>query len=239
MKKFLVLLTAAAICATGHTQSLNSLLRGAANDVVRNVAAPKATAAASATPAASGGSMEGNATQAAAPAATGQQFDPSCGKWAKTKPFPAVGERPASFQPASLWPDDTVCPYKYLSELKFTKAAEQNTAFRQASRVPCNDCEGGYSFDAWAAHFMFKSGDYEKQLNAKLVTMKLGETLEWKGRKFTGAIEATGEHPIAGNACKQYHWTLKEGKKVVAEKEGMLCNVKGQYMAEARWVTFA
>lgn len=114
------------------------------------------------------------------------------------------------------------------------QARAQKKAFVDASKVRCSDCEGGYSYDAWAHFFVVKGGDYSKKFSEMLIALKPGQGLKWKGSRFNGVVQATGEHPIGPYPCRQYHWTLKDGSKVAAEREGLYCEFKGDYAATAR-----
>lgn len=176
-----------------------------------------------------------------APAAPGAQraaetsAAPGCRKL-KGNVLPPVGERPADFKPEVLWPEETQCSYYKFADLKFDAAREMKKKFENASKVPCSDCEGGYSFDAWAHFSMGKGGISKEKFEAMLVALKPGQHIDWKGAKFQGQVLLSGEQPVAGFPCKQFHWTLKDKSgNQVAEREGMYCEYKEEYSTTAKW----
>lgn len=146
----------------------------------------------------------------------------------------AIGERPESFQPASLWPEAS-CPVYYFGDLKFEKARAAKTAFREASKIRCTGCEGGYAFDAWGGQEFVKNGVPAKQTPNILIELKHGEYIGWKGNKYHVTITATGSHPVGPVPCKQYHYVLKDGKTVVAEYDGMYCEYTRPYISKPEW----
>ncbi|MDD2768616.1 MAG: hypothetical protein PHT19_07765 [Methylococcus sp.] len=231
MKKVLFAL-AADIAVTSVAQAdfpLESLVRGAASEVVRSVVsdAPQQRGGEPAT---------GTVPAAPASAASTSSSAPKAGCFkTRAKPLPPLGPRPDSYAPEILWPEDTGCDYYKFSDLKFDKGKAQKKAFEDASKVACSDCEGGYSFDAWAHFFLIKGGNSYEKFTPMLIALKPGQSLSWKGARYSGTVQATGEHPIGPYPCRQYHWTLKSGKNVVAEREGLYCEVKGEYAASATW----
>jgi hypothetical protein len=169
------------------------------------------------------------------PAAKGAaQAQPGCSV-SRATPLPAVGPRPETYQPAILWPEDTGCDVYAVSELNFAKAVAEKQAFEQASKLRCNDCEGGYAFDAWGQNYLIKGGNYPEKFREMLLKLSLGKGLSWKGRRYQGLVVATGQHSIGSMPCRQYHWTLRDGAVTVAEREGLLCQYKGQYEAAPTW----
>lgn len=170
---------------------------------------------------------------AAAPAPVAKAA-PGCPK-SRATALPSVGTRPADFKPEILWPAESSCPAYAFSDFKFDAAKEQRQKFVDASAVSCSDCEGGKDYEAWANHYV-TSGD-SKKFEEKLLALKTGEHVTWKGKKFSGDIVLTGSAPVGGFPCKQFHWTLKDNKSgaVAAEREGMYCEYKGEYSASASW----
>lgn len=207
---------------------LESLIRGAANEVVRSVANDS--------PQRSGGTAAAGTAQAAPSSASSSRTAPKAGcPRTRATPLPPLGPRPASYEPAVLWPEESACDYYKFSDLKFDVARAQKKAFEDASKVPCSDCEGGYSFDAWAHFFLVKGGNSHEKFTPMLIALEPGQSLSWKGARYSGTVQATGDHPIGPYPCRQYHWTLKSGKEIVAEREGLYCEVKGEYAASASW----
>lgn len=173
--------------------------------------------------------------KAATRAATKAAPKPGCPQ-SRAKPLPALGARPDDYQPAILWPEDTGCDYYQFSDLKFDAARDAKKAFANASKVPCSDCEGGFGYDSQAHFVLVKGGDYSNKFTEMLIALKPGQSLSWKGQKYNGEITATGAHPIGSYPCRQFHWILKDSKKtIVAEREGLYCEVKGEYAASAKW----
>jgi len=154
----------------------------------------------------------------------------------RAMPLPPLGERPDDYPPEILWPEDSGCDYYKFADLKFDAAREAKKAFVDASKVPCKDCEGGFGYDSQAHFVLVKGGDYANKFTTMLVALKPGQSLSWKGKQFNGELKATGAYPIGSYPCRQFHWTLKDSKKtVVAEREGLYCEVKGEYAASAKW----
>ena len=153
----------------------------------------------------------------------------------RAKPLDPVGSRPPSYAPATLWPEDTGCDYYSFSDLKFDAARTQKANFEEASKVPCSSCQGGYSYDAWAQPFAAKGGDYFQKLQEILLALKIGQNISWKGKRYGGTIEATGDHPIGSCPCRQFHWKLKQGEGVVAERYSLYCQYKAEYTSKVYW----
>lgn len=214
----------------------NAAARAAVNAVEKAAETPKTETEAHApsASAAASASTSANATLAAtaAPAAAAA---PGCRKL-KGKVLPPVGPRPADFRPEVLWPEETTCSYYKFADLKFDAARAQKKQFEDASKVRCSDCEGGYSFEAWAHFMMGKGGISKDKFEEMLVALKPGQTIAWKGKQFVGEVGLTGEQPVAGTPCKQFHWLLKDKTgKLVAEREGMYCQYTGDYSTVAKW----
>jgi|GEM_PF-1313482 len=218
-----------------HAQWLDTLknaaARAAVNAAEKAVETPKAQpeARAPSAPAASADAA------AAAPALAQAAPAPGCRKL-KGKVLPPVGPRPADFKPEVLWPEETSCSYYKFADLKFDAARAQKKQFEDASKVRCGDCEGGYSYEAWAHFMMGKGGISKDKFEEMLVALKPGQTIAWKGKQFVGEVDLAGEQPIGGTACKQFHWLLKDkAGKLVAEREGMYCQYAGDYSTVAKW----
>lgn len=234
MKTLLFALGICIVPAMACADSLfDSIIKGAATEAARSVigGASQQPAGDGVSVPATGATGAVTSTATTAPAAAQK---PGCLRTRAT-PLPPLGPRPDSYAPAILWPEDTGCDYYKFSDLKFEQARAQKKAFVDASKVRCSDCEGGYSYDAWAHFFLVKGGDYSKKFSEMLIALKPGQSLKWKGSRFNGVVQATGEHPIGPYPCRQYHWTLKDGSKVVAERDGLYCEFKGDYAATARW----
>jgi hypothetical protein len=111
---------------------------------------------------------------------------------------------------------------RYPSDLDFSPELEADKkAFVEFSKVKCGDCEGGYSFDAWAQQMIRLDGSY-KAWEKKLGGLALNETIAWKGSQSTGAITVVSEEPVNGWPCKQLKWALKKGQ-ASAERPGLIC----------------
>lgn len=255
-----LLCTAAAsttIAASAHAQFMDMLKNAVGNATAHAVASAAGNAAGKATTEAlSGGGGKGQnnpqnnasstpqsqpvsqpaapvVTQAvSAPAATNAR--PGCPRTRAT-PLAPIGPRPDTYQPEILWPEEPACGAFRFADLKFDAARAQLRAFTDASAVPCNDCEGGKAYDAWARHHL-PGGDYDNKFNQMLVALKPGETFKWKGARYSGTIALTGEHPIGEVPCKQFHWTLRDkANNIAAERAGLYCQWKGDYSASAKW----
>ncbi|UGQ47084.1 hypothetical protein [Massilia endophytica] len=169
-----------------------------------------------------------------AQAAAKPALKPGCEK-VYGKPLAPLGERPESF-PEILWPENSGCDVAKFADYKFEAAKKKKQEFVNASAVSCSDCEGGKAYDAWAQHAIGKSGVSSDKFTEMLVALKPGESIKWKGSKFSGTIVLSGEQAIGSFPCKQFHWTLKDkANKVAAEREGLYCEWQGGYSASAKW----
>ena len=146
-----------------------------------------------------------------------------------------LGPKPDSFEPAGLWPENTQCPVGSFRDFEFKRAQEAKTAFREASKIRCNDCEGGYYFDAWGGRSLIKKGDYTVEFPKLLASLKRGESVGWKGNKYHVSITNIGDHPIGDTPCKQFHYVLKDAGKTVSEYDGMYCEYTRPYISKPSW----
>lgn len=155
---------------------------------------------------------------------------------AQPAPYAEAAEAPQTSGPAP-WPVNVGAKsVKYPSNLKFSPELEaQKKAFVEFSKVSCNDCEGGYSYDAWVRHFVRLDGSYgawEKKVGA----LALGESITWKGSQSMGSITVVSEEPVNGWPCKQLKWELKKAQSK-AERPGLFCNGKASsYSGSDSWV---
>lgn len=135
-----------------------------------------------------------------------------------TSAAPSTGPEP--------WPLNVGAPsVKNPMHLKFSDDLEgRKKAFLEFSKVSCNDCEGGYSYDAWAQHFVRLDGSW-KAWEKKLGALAMGETLSWQGSKSKGVITVMDETPVNGWPCKQLRWTLTRAD-AKAERPGLICNAR-------------
>lgn len=204
MSKFTILAAAAAVLslalaspAAAQSGFLKNLARQAAAAAIQNSAQPKTAEAEPTAPAQDGG--EAQPTQYAAAESTPQTSGPA--------PWPInVGARGV----------------KYPSDLDFSPELEsQRKAFLEFSKVSCNDCEGGYSYDAWVRHFVRLDGSY-KAWEKKVGALAMGEAITWKGSRSTGSITVVGEEAVGGWQCKQMKWELKKAQET-AERPGLFC----------------
>ena len=147
-----------------------------------------------------------------------------------------LGPRPDSFEPAGLWPENTQCPVGSFRDFEFKQAREAKYAFREASKIRCHGCEGGYAFDAWGGHSLIKKGsDYSVEFPKLLASLKRGESVSWKGNQYHVSITNIGDHPIGDTPCKQFHYVLKDAGKLVSEYDGMYCEYTRPYISKPTW----
>lgn len=180
--------------AAAQSGFLRSLARQAAAAAVQNAAQPQAQAAPDA------------ASRNEAAPAQDAGGDPA----------------PATSGPAP-WPVNVGARnVKYPSDLDFSPELEaQKKAFVEFGKVRCSDCEGGYSYDAWAQQMISLDGSY-KAWEKKIGGLAMGETLTWKGAASRGSITVVGEEPVNGWTCKQLKWELKK-PQASAERPGLFC----------------
>jgi len=198
--------------AAAQSGFLKSLARQAAAAAVQNAAAPKPSAD-------------------AAPAAEAEgQDNPG-----QSQQYAAAEQAAATSGPAP-WPINVGArAVKYPSDLDFSAELEaEKKAFDEFSKVRCSDCEGGYSYDAWAQQMIRLDGSY-KAWEKKLGGLALGETLSWKGSQSKGLITVVSEEPVNGWPCKQLKWELdKPGAH--AERPGLICYGKeSSYSGSDSW----
>ncbi|MBU1374346.1 MAG: hypothetical protein KKE02_21740 [Alphaproteobacteria bacterium] len=218
MSKFVLLAAAGltlALAGPAAAQSgfLKNLARQAAAAAIQNAAQPRPAAA----PAA-----EAQGVEAEAEAEPSQQY--------------AAAETTAPMSGPAPWPINVGArTVKYPSDLAFSPELEADRkAFVEFSKVKCNDCEGGYSFDAWAQQIVRLDGSY-KAWEKKLGGLALGETISWKGAQSTGTITVVGEEAVGDWPCKQLKWTLKK-PQASAERPGLICYGKaGRYDGAESW----
>lgn len=233
---FLLLALSACVIQPSHAQ-FGDFLKSVAADAARNAAAGQVRNAVTGAVDSAARSItqpNGAAAPAAQPAVAARPaVPPGCGRI--YGPPLAIGERPERYQPASLWPENT-CPVSNHGDLKFEKALAAKRAFVEASKVRCNDCEGGYWPDAWGWRSLVKnSSDYGKDYTALLVALKQGESLKWKGEKYDATVTATGAHPIGDLPCRQFHYELKDKGRLVAEYDSLYCEYVEGYSTKASW----
>ncbi|MBJ7412402.1 MAG: hypothetical protein JHD15_18870 [Phenylobacterium sp.] len=176
-----------------------------------------------------------NAAQPQQPAASAEGEAPG---QADAQPAQDAETAPAAQTPGPApWPVNVGArSVKYPSDLDFSPELEaQKKAFVEFSKVSCNDCEGGYSYDAWVRHFIRLDGSYgawEKKVGG----LALGEAITWKGSASTGSITVVSEEPVNGWSCKQLKWELKKAQSK-AERPGLFCNGKASsYAGSDSWV---
>ena len=236
--RFLLLLGASLACSV-HAQSFGDMLRGAAAQATRSLATAtgeKAAAAITGQPASAdpvpgaaaailGAMLPGASSQVAAAAGC------KPGRGATL----VAGPRPDDYAPETLWPENGACPVGRFGDFQFERAKAAKTAFREASKVRCSDCEGGYGFDAWGGRELVKQGDYSVEFPKLLAALNLGQSVGWKGSRYQVTITATGAHAIGDVPCRQLHYALKDGASVAAEYDGMVCEYKRDYAVNASW----
>ena len=248
----ILLLTGACLSLNAQAQSFGDFLKQSAANAARaavsgNVdravtgavdrafqAAAQAPQAAAAQPA---GAASPDPAQAAAPQAVANPPAPlpaGCKRMKGAKLL--LGPKPDSFEPAGLWPENTGCPVYSFGDFEFKQAREAKAAFREASKIRCHGCEGGYAFDAWGGHSLIaKGGDYSVEFPKLLASLKRGESVGWKGTRYQVSITSTGDHPIGDTPCRQLHYVLRDGGKTVSEYDGMVCEYTRPYIARPTW----
>jgi hypothetical protein len=223
-KHFPILMLGACLAFDSQAQSFGDFLKSTVTETARNVITNSATRA-----------LTPSAESPKAPAAAeGDALPAGCRRMRGANL--SVGPKPDTFEPATLWPENTQCPVGRFGDFEFKQAEAAKTAFREASAYPCDDCEGGRYFDAWGGRALIKSGgDYSKDFPKLLLALEQGKSVGWKGRKYNVTITAIGEQPIGETPCKQFHYMLKQGAKLVSEYDGMFCKWQGAYSSEATW----
>ncbi|WP_296600868.1 hypothetical protein [Phenylobacterium sp.] len=149
---------------------------------------------------------------------------------------PAAEATPATTGPAP-WPMNAGArSVKYPSDLRFSPELDaQKKAFVEFGKVRCSDCEGGYSYDAWARQLVSLDGSYNA-FEKKLGGLALGQRLTWKGAQSLGSITVVSEEAVNGWPCKQLKWELKKGQQS-AERPGLLCYGKASsYSGSDSWI---
>ncbi len=239
MKRFsLLLLLGAGVSLDSHAQ-FGDFLKHVAGDAARQAVAGQVhKAVTGVVDSAARGLTQpaaANATANTMAADPGAAAPAGCGR---TKGTPlAIGARPEGYQPAALWPENT-CPVYTVSDLKFERATAAKTAFREASKVRCSDCEGGYWPDAWGWRSLVKGGrggNYGDEFAKMLVALKQGESLAWKGNQYDGAVTATGAHAVGELPCRQFRYVLTEKGRQVAEYDSLLCEYTRPYASKPTW----
>lgn len=184
------------------------------------------------------------AYRAAAAAAAGgsqppQPVEPQDAQQAVAADDGGAGEAEAPATPSTgpaPWPLNAGARnIKYPKDLQFAPEYEQQKKdFVEWSKVRCTACEGGYSYDAWAPHFIRTDGSW-KAWEKKLGELPVGQSLTWKGSQATGTITATSDTAINGWPCKQLKWTLKRPNEST-ERLGLVCfTFESSYSGKETW----
>ncbi|WP_143745839.1 hypothetical protein [Massilia sp. KIM] len=250
IKLLLLMLTGGCLSLDSQAQSFGDFLKNSAVEAARSAVAGNVNRAVTATvDKAFKGGAEATASDAAQPAGADTAAAPAAvsapAAAAKLAVPPGclrmrgaslvLGPKPDSFEHAILWPENAHCPVGGFTHFEFKAAQEAKHAFRKASEVRCNDCEGGYYPDAWGGRSLIKKGDYATEFPKLLVSLKQGESVGWKGNKYHVSITALGAQPIGETPCKQFRYQLKDGGKQVAEYIGMFCEYTRPYSSKATW----
>lgn len=216
-------------CNVAAESRLRSFLRNAADEIVGTVSDAEKVA----------DTVSGPKDPAASPAAgtAAPRSRAGCPKSKHTSELD-IGTRPADY-PAAIWPDNNGCPSFLFRDLPFDTARAQKKAFEDASATQCSDCEGGRFFDAWAHFFVINDGHALEKFAKMQLDLASGQSISWKGNRYGGTVQATTSHAIGPFPCRQFHWTLKDpskkGSPIVAEREGLFCEYKGEYEGHATW----
>lgn len=155
-----------------------------------------------------------NLARQAAAAAIQQAAQPSASPDDEAPPTAAAG-------PAVPPPRAKSRPKTLADIARPADAPERKKAFETFSRVHCNDCEGGYAYDAWAKHHVKVGYEYNAFEN-RIGGLALGEAVTWQGAASRGSITVVGEDPVDGFRCKQLTWALVKGAER-AERPGLYC----------------
>lgn len=162
------------------------------------------------------GFLKSLARQAAAAAIQHAAQQPASSESAADEPGPSESDEPAPPTPRAKSRPKTLADI-----VRPADAPERKKAFEAFSRVRCNDCEGGYAYDAWAKHHVKVGYEYNAFEN-KIGGLVLGEAVTWKGVASRGSITVVGEDPVDGFRCKQLKWELVKGAER-AERPGLYC----------------
>lgn len=106
-------------------------------------------------------------------------------------------------------------------EFKFSQADEDaKKAFEDFGKIPCNSCEGGFSFDTWPEHQI--PGMFGKVFG-HLWGLSVGESLRWTGSGGGAyAITIASDHPVNGFPCKQLDYTGHRDEQSAGYR-GLIC----------------
>lgn len=108
-------------------------------------------------------------------------------------------------------------------------------AFDEFNAVPCDDCEGGRSYDSWIRHHVSEVRPM-RALENRVGEMAIGEAIRWTGASGAQlALTVIGEEPVGAWPCKQVRWSSeRDGRS--AERLGLFCYGKrGDYLGDG-WV---
>jgi len=181
------------------------------------------------------GDLLGKAAKTAGAAAEARRAAKAgkAGKAGKAEAVPAPAAPPATAQPAQSagtaaangpapWPINlnerifSPSTFKFSEEDKAAKAA-----FNAIVRVPCNDCEGGFDYEASARRFVPDKDAYNA-LEKLVAGLAVGGSWSWKSRGATGKLTVVSEGPVAQFQCRQVRWEITRGKASAA-RPGLFC----------------
>ena len=149
-------------------------------------------------------------------------------------------QRPVVRGPAMTFADPS--PVNYSSDLRgpyqLEFSSEQEGAesvFDAFNAVPCDDCEGGRSYDSWIKHHVSSVSDLGA-LERRIGEMTVGEAIRWDGASGARlALTVIGESPVGDWPCKQVRWSSERGQES-AERLGLFCfGKRGDYLGDG-WV---
>ncbi|WP_374513931.1 hypothetical protein [Brevundimonas sp.] len=218
------LLVAAAVSASAAPASAQSLLERAARG------ASQAAAEGAAREAVAGlfGSRERPVAREAETDAPGGADAPAAEAPAADAPAVAAFADPAPVNYSPSLPG----PYRlqFAPELQ---AAER--AFDEFNAVPCDDCEGGRSYDSWIRHHV-REVQPMRALENRVGEMAVGEAIRWTGVSGARlALTVIGDAPVGAWPCKQVRWSSERDSRS-AERLGLFCHGKrGDYLGDG-WV---
>lgn len=209
---------ASSAASSAASNAVNGVVNGAVNGTRQAAGAPRSQPA---QPVQTAASAQGSA----APAPSAALLEHCVSE--EKDPLPPLGPRPADFEPASVWPDPPACIAHEFANYRFTAAEREVKAFFKAGQPLCPECNNGRANDGLASRYIDDGKMHGDMYKNALLALRPGEHLDWKGKRYTGTIVPTGEHPIGAFPCRQFRLSLfDKDKKVVAERPAMYCQYR-------------
>lgn len=100
----------------------------------------------------------------------------------------------------------------------------QKQRFTDASRFPCNTCEGSVDIDSWRRALQPIPDTYSAWSEV-IAPWTVGRVVDWRGTVVDGRITVLSEVPVGGFQCRQlrHRISTRGPNPIVTERPGLVC----------------